>query len=134
LYSRRPDEGEHIALAASMLGRLGATRTRQDLRNIVAAWRQYRASAEVRLAALAALAQLDDPQPVEFVLEYLGPAWRDANNPAHRAIRAQAAFALGEYRTPEVLPHLAHVFDTAIVPEVRIQAAAAVLRIVAAEE
>lgn len=131
LYSRRPDHGEVMALAASMLGRLGAARTIGDLRNIVAMWRQYRHSAEVRLAALASLAQLGDPQPIELVLEYLGPGFRDRTNPALAAIQCQAVFALGQYPAGDALPHLARVLDSSGEEAVRIQAAAAILRLTA---
>lgn len=134
LYSRRPEHGEVMALAATMLGRLGAARTIGDLRNIVAMWKQYRHSAEVRLAALASLAQLGDPQPIELVLEYLGPGFRDRTNPAFFAVQSQAAYALGQYPADEALPHLARVFDSSGEDAVRIQAAAAILRLTASVE
>ncbi len=129
LYSRQPEHGEIMALAASMLGSLGATRTIGDLRNIVAMWRQYRHSAEVRLAALTSLAQLGDPQPIELVLEYLGSTYRDRTNSSFIAIQSQAAHALGEYPASEALPHLARVFDSSGEPLIRLQAAASILRL-----
>lgn len=132
LYSRRPEHGEVMALAASMLGRLGATRTIGDLRNIVAMWKQYRHSAEVRLAALASLAQLGDPQSIDLVLEYLGPTYRDRTNPTFLAIQSQAVYGLGQYPAPQALPHLARAFDSSPEPEIRLPAAAAILRLTAA--
>lgn len=131
LYSRRPEHGEVMALAASMLGRLGAARTIGDLRNIVAMWRQYRHSAEVRLAALASLAQLGDPQPIDLVLEYLGPMYRDRTNPTFLAVQTQAVYTLGRYPAAQALPHLARAFDSSPEPEIRLQAAAAILRLTA---
>jgi len=129
LYSRRPEHGEIMALAASMLGRLGATRTIGDLRNVVAMWRQYRHSAEVRLAALASLAQLGDPQPIALVLEYLGPGYRDRTNPSFLAVQSQAVYVLGQYPAADALPHLARAFDSSVEPEIRLPAAAAILRL-----
>ncbi len=131
LYSRQPEHGEVMALAASMLGNLRATRTIGDLRNIVAMWKQYRHSAEVRLAALTSLAQLGETQPIELVLEYLGPSYRDRTNSSFIAIQCQAAHALGEYPAREALPHLARVFDSSIEPLIRLQAAASILRLTA---
>jgi len=128
LYSRQPEHGEVMALAASMLGTLQATRTIGDLRNIVAMWKQYRHSAEVRLAALTSLAQLGEAQPIDLVLEYLGPTYRDRTNSSFIAIQSQAAHALGEYPAQDALPHLARVFDSSVEPQIRLQAAASILR------
>lgn len=137
LYSRRPEEGELTALAASILGPLGAISTVQDLRGIVGMWRQYRNSAEVRLAALASLAQLGDPLPIELVLEYVHEVWEQPPgqgqaSPAYAysaAVHAQAAYALGQYPAVQALPYLARLFHESVEPEVRLQAAAAIVRI-----
>ena len=129
LYSRQPEHGEVMALAASMLGTLHATQTIGDLRNIVAMWKQYRHSAEVRLAALTSLAQLAETQPIDLVLEYLGPSYRDRTNSSFIAIQSQAAHALGEYPPHEALPQLARVFDSSVEPLIRLQAAASILRL-----
>ncbi len=129
LYSRQPEHGEIMALAATMLGQLDATRTIGDLRNIVAMWRQYRHSAEVRLAALASLAQLGEPQPIELVLEYLGPSYRESTSSSAAAIQTQAAHALAEYPPQQALPQLARLFDSSTQPLVRLQAAASILRL-----
>lgn len=131
LYSRQREHGEVMALAASMLGTLGATRTIGDLRNIVAMWKQYRHSAEVRLAALTSLAQLGEAQSIDLVVEYLGSSYRDRTNSSFIAIQSQAAHALGEYPASEALPQLARVFDSSVEPLIRLQAAASILRLTA---
>jgi HEAT repeat protein len=130
LYSRGPQDGELTAIAATMLGDLDATRTIPDLKVIVASWRQYRLSAEIRLAALKSLAQMGDPLPMELVLEYLETPFQDENLDRNHAIRAQAVHVLGYYPVNESLPYLAAAFEGDPRPMVRLQAAAAIVRLV----
>lgn len=130
LYVRNPSEGEVTALAASIMGRLGAKRYVADLKNTVAMWQEFKNSAEIRLAAMASLAQLGYPPELEMVLEYLGPEWQDPTNPVAISVRAQAAYTLGEIGEAG-LPTLASLLrDESNDPMIRLQAAAAVLRIV----
>ncbi|MFG0330488.1 MAG: HEAT repeat domain-containing protein [Phycisphaerales bacterium] len=116
-------EGEVRALAAQITGRVGDERSRDLLVSLVARWRQYRVSAEVRLAAMAALAQLGEPPSVTGPLEYFEPAYRDA--PA--AIRAQAVYTLGEIGGPDAWAHLARIFRESGEEMVRVHAAAAIV-------
>jgi len=133
LYSRDPDDGEITAFAAAILGRIGDHRSKHDLVKLVAMWKQYRNSAEVRLAAMASLAQLGEPPDVDLVTEYLGPTYQDAEDLRMRSIRAQAVYTLGQIGTPSVLPHLAHLFYLEPDDLVKIPTATAVLQIVSHE-
>lgn len=133
LYARAGQDGELTALAASMLGDLNAVRTIPDLTAIVGKWKQYRHSAEVRLAALKSLAQLGEPMPVELVTEYLGSTFQDPVLETARSIRSQAIYVLGHYPADAVLGTVAMSFLDDPREEVRLQAAAAIVRLVPPE-
>lgn len=131
LFTRGPAEGEVMALAAAILGRVGARRYLGDLRNIVAMQGVYRNSAEVRLAALTSLSQLGDPPAIELIVEYLGPKYRfDLAGKRMTGIRMQATYALSEVGSPQALPYLAQISDQSRDELVRIQAAAGLIRLI----
>ncbi len=122
-------DGEVTALAASMLGRLGAKQYIQDLRNLVAAWKQYRQSAEVRLAAMASLAQMGDRIDPALPMEYFGSEYKDTTPGEFLSVRAQAMYVLGELSQKAALPYLSQQFYTSEEVPVRIQAAASILKL-----
>lgn len=130
LYTRDPADGEIAAFAAAILGRVGDRSSIPDLVKIVAMWKEYRYSAEIRLAAMGSLAQLGQPPDPEMIAEYLGPDYQaDETNVWVRGVRSQAAYALGLIESPqESVPYLAHLFRHDTDDLVRIPAAAALLK------
>ncbi len=125
-----PDEGEVTALAATMLGNLNAQVYKRDLMNIVAAWKEFQYSAEIRLAAMGSLAQMGEEVPISLVLEYFGSTYQDSQSGEFVAIRSQATFVLGVIGSSESIPHLADLFHDSLDSPVRLQAAAALLKII----
>jgi len=126
LYSRDPARGEVVVLAVNILGRLKDQQSKGEFVKLVAMWKKYRNSAEIRLAALTALSQLGDPPTPDMILEYLDPA-SASQYPV--GVRVQAVNALGSIGTPEALTHVASIFRTSREEFVRLQAAAWVLRL-----
>jgi HEAT repeat protein len=123
-------DDEVAALAATMLGNLNARRYVRDLMNIVAAWKQYKRSAEVRLAAMGSLAKMNEAIPVDWPLEYFGPEFRDATPGQFGAVRVQATYVLSEIGGREALPYLAELFEASPEVAVRLQAASGILQCV----
>lgn len=130
LYTRDPSDGEIAAFAASIIGRIGDQSSKHDLIKTVAMWKQYRNSAEIRLAAMASLAQLGDPPGIDMVTEYLGADYQNSEDIRMRSIQAQAIFTLGQIGTPEVLPIIGQIFAQDTDDLLRIPAATAILNIV----
>lgn len=126
-----PDEGEAAALAATMLGNLNARVYIQDLKNIVAAWKEYKYSAEVRLASMGALVRMGEVVPVELPLEYFSDEYADTKPGEFQAVREQATYILGLIGGPKALPYLAQSFYESDEEPVRLQAAAAIIRDIA---
>ncbi|NOG55540.1 MAG: HEAT repeat domain-containing protein [Planctomycetes bacterium] len=129
LYTRDPADGEIAAFAAAILGRVGDRSSIPDLVKIVAMWKEYRYSAEIRLAAMGSLAQLGQPPDPEMIAEYLGPEFQaDEANVWVRGVRSQATYVLGLIESSEVvLPYLVGLYRTDGDDLVRIPAAAGLL-------
>lgn len=125
LYSRDPSRGEVVALAVTILGRLKDQQSKGEFVKLVAMWREFRNSAEVRLAAMAALAQLGDPPPLELVMEYLDPT-TSSQYPV--GVRVQAVNTLGHISSPEAIAQIATSFHQSREEFVRLQAGAWLLR------
>jgi len=123
-----PDEGEAAALAATMLGNLGTRVYIQDLKNIVAAWKEYKYSAEVRLASMGALIRMGEVIPVELLFEYFSDKYQDSKPGEFQAVREQATYILGLIGGTDALPFLAELFYESDEEPVRLQAAAAIIR------
>lgn len=119
LFPSRPEDLEAAALAVQIIGNVGDRRSIDQLIYLSARDGADRLPAEVRLAAALALARLGNPRGSFIAEEH----WTDPNP----AIRAQAAFVLGETVGAGNLARL----DTLLGDEsglVRVSAAAAVLR------
>jgi len=123
LYPSRPEDLEATALAAQILGQIGAESGIDELIYLTAFEDEgYRMPAEVRLAAAASLAQLGHPQGSFIADEY---AEEDLE-----ALRAQSAFVYGQTGKPETLPKLEALLEDPN-PLVAVAAAAAVLDVTA---
>ncbi len=119
LFPSRPEDLEATALAVQIIGNVGDRRSIDQLIYLSAREGADRLPAEVRLAAALALARLGNPRGSFIAEEH----WTDPNP----AIRAQAAFVLGETVGAGNLARL----DKLLGDEsglVRVSAAAAVLR------
>jgi HEAT repeat protein len=116
-----PEQGELTALAAMMCGRLRDQRAVPNLVRLALQTGPSRQPAEVRMAAVWALAHIDPPQaPIEVPLEYVA-------DPLFQ-LRTQAALTLGEIGDPAALPQLATLLDDDS-PLVQVAAAGGILRI-----
>ncbi len=122
------DEGEVAALAATMLGNLNARIYQRDLVNMVAAWKEFKQSAEVRLAAMGALIKMGESVTVEMPMEYFGRAYADTRPNEFVGVRAQATYVLGLIDNVRGLPYLAELFYESDDEPVRLQSAAAILK------
>ncbi len=115
-----PEQGELTALACMMCGRLGDRRSIPNLEQLARRAGPSRPPAEVRMAAVWALAGLDPARADEGVpLEY-----RRSDRPE---LRAQSALTLGRIASPAALQALAALLEDPD-PLVRVAAAAAVLQ------
>lgn len=122
------DEGEVAALAATMLGNLRARIYERDLVNLVAAWKEFKQSAEVRLAAMGALIKMGEVVTVEMPMEYFGKTYTDTFPDEFVGVRTQATYVLGLIDDRRGLPYLAELFYESSEEPVRLQAAAAILK------
>ncbi|UCD76739.1 MAG: HEAT repeat domain-containing protein [Phycisphaerales bacterium] len=117
----RAEEAELSVLACQICGRLRDRHAVPDLNNILAYEGRFRRPAELRMAAIAALAQID-------------PSWAVTDVPmayaSHKqyTLRAQAALTLGTLADPVSLPVLATMLSDPH-PVVQVSAAGAILRI-----
>ena len=120
----RSEEAELSVLACQVCGRLKDSKAVPDLNNLLAREGNLKRPPELRMAAIAALAQID-------------PAWAVTDVPmayiAHRqyALRAQAALTLGTLGDPRSLPVLATMLSDPN-PVVQVSAAGAILQICSA--
>ena len=124
------EQGEIVVLACQTLGRLGDRAYMGALVDKAIRTGDDREPAEIRLAAIEALARIDPSivlnstegtrPPIQVVEEYLSSD-RDT-------LRAQATSTLGWTRSPSVLPTLGGMLDDRS-PIVQVAAAGSVLRI-----
>lgn len=114
------EEMEVSALAASILGRLNDRGSVGGLWRLVNADGSMRRPAEVRLAAVAALAMIGEPVSPDLVRDYMS-----SDLPA---VRHQTAATLGAIGTPSVLGDLQTLLDDPN-PLVQVGAASAILRL-----
>ena len=116
-----PEQGELAALACMVCGRLRDGRAIPDLSNLARATEPVKRSAEIRMAATWALAQITPGlAPVEVPMEYVR-----SDQPQ---LRAQAASTLGELGDPMAYPTLASLLQDPN-PLVQVAAAGAILRL-----
>ena len=134
LRGASPEDGEAAALAATMLGNLKARIYQRDLVNMAAAWKEFRNSAEVRLAAVGALEKMGKEMPVAIPLEYFGNEYSDEKPGEFTAVREQATFVLGLIGTQDALAQLANIFYESKEDPVRLQAAAALISDIKVEQ
>ena len=115
------DQGEIVALACQISGRLGDGQALPNLLDLALRPGARRSSAEIRMAAVEAVGRIDATRmPLEVAQAYL-----DSELPS---LRAQAALTLGSSRQPEVLADLSILLSDPN-PVVQVAAAGAVLRI-----
>ncbi len=129
LFATSPADGEVAVLAIQILGRVKARRYAPDLLNIVNSRNQYTRSAEMRLAAMGALAQMGEPVAVAEPMEYFASTYDSLPPATIDSIRAQAVHVLGEIGTDEAAVAVADIFTRRNESVIRIQAAAACLRL-----
>ena len=134
LRGASPEDGEAAALAATILGNLNAKIYQRDLVNMVAAWKEFRNSAEVRLAAVGALVKMGQNMPIDIPLEYFSKQYTDTFPSEFMAVREQATYTLGLIATPDALAQIANIYHETSEESVRLQAAAALISIISAEE
>lgn len=117
-----PEEGELVALACQMCGQLKDGGALPNLLDLATRTGRRQQSAEVRMAAALAVAQIDPSRaPVDVPVEYV-----NAERFEHRA---QAALTLGYSQSREALPYLWRLMNDAN-PLVQIAAAGGVLRLI----
>ncbi len=125
LLTSRPEEYEASVLAAQILGTLKDKSSTKLLGNIVdfvdPRDGKSKQPAELRLAAVATLAQLGYPDG-----DYVAEEYMTDPNPA---IRAQAAYAFGEIATPLAIRKLNTMLADPV-PQVQLSAAAGILKAV----
>ena len=115
------EQGEVVALACQMCGRLGDVRATRNLLDLATREGRRQAPAEIRLAATAALARIEGRLAPESVpMEYVSSE--------SYTVRAQAALTLGALGRPSALPTLAAMMGDAN-PIVQVSAAAAILQV-----
>jgi len=115
-----PDQGEIVALACMICGRLKDGRAVADLIRLARRGR-FLQPAEVRMAATWALARIDPTRvTIDVPMEY--------TSIEQYQLRAQAALTLGEIADPAALPTLATMLDDPN-PLVRVAAASAILQV-----
>jgi HEAT repeat protein len=121
LFAPVAEQGEIVALACLMCGRLRDERAAPTLLDFATRSGDRRMPAEIRMAAVRALAEIDPPAaPMGVALEYVG---------SDRAeLRAQAAMTLAAAPTQESLAALRGLLYDAH-PMVQISAAAGILQI-----
>ncbi len=118
-----PEQGELTALACQISAHLNDGRVVNNLNDLAMRTGERQQSPEVRMAAVAALAEIDPSQasmsvPLQFVTS------------EREELRAQAAMTLGAVRQSGALPTLSVMMgDTS--PLVQVAAAAAIVRITA---
>jgi HEAT repeat protein len=115
------EQGEIVALACQITGNLNDRQAAADVQNIAFRDDERRMPAEVRMAAMAALAKLTEgvasiSVPLEFAAD------------PRPELRAQAALTLGAVGSRAGLPHLARMLADPN-PMVQVSAAGAILRI-----
>ena len=116
-----PEQGELAALACMVCGRLRDGRAIPDLSNLARSTEPVTRSAEIRMAATWALAQIAaDLAPIEIPQKY-------AKSDQFQ-LRAQAASTLGELGDPMAYPTLAALLQDPN-PLVQVAAAGAILRL-----
>ena len=116
-----PEQGELAALACMLCGRLRDGRAIPDLSNLARATEPVTRSAEIRMAATWALAQIASGlAPIEVPMEYAGSN--------QFQLRAQAASTLGELGDPIAYAALAKLLQDPN-PLVQVAAAGAILRL-----
>lgn len=117
----RADEAELAVLACQMCGRLKDGKSAPDLNNILAYSGRFRRPAELRMAAAAALAEIEPTRAASDV----PMAYIDSEQ---FTLRGQAALTLGSMGDPLSLPALAAMLSDRH-PVVQVSAAAAILKI-----
>ena len=116
-----PEQGELAALACMLCGRLRDGRAIPDLSNLARSTEPVTRSAEIRMAATWALAQIASGlAPIEVPMEYA--------KSSQFQLRAQAASTLGELGDPMAFSILAELLQDAN-PLVQVAAAGAILRL-----
>jgi HEAT repeat protein len=116
-----PEEAELVALSCQMCGRMHDGKATADLNNLLVPKGDQLRPPEIRMAAAAALAQIDPRNAHPNIpLEYI--------NNADAQIRAQAATTLGIIGDRRTLPQLAQLMDDPN-PLVQVAASGAVLTI-----
>ena len=116
-----PENGELAALACMLTGRLRAEQAIPDLSNLARATGRFQRSAEIRMAATWAMAQINPSfAPIEVPMAYVGSD--------QYQLRAQAASTLGELGDATVYRTLASLLGD---PNqlVQVAAAGAILRV-----
>ncbi len=115
------EEGELTALACMMCGRLGDEKVVPDLVRLARRTDEYSRQAEVRMAAVWALARINGGEPIpEVPLGYL--------TSEHFQLRMQAALTLGELGDHDTVNALGGLLDDPS-PLVQVAAAGAILKI-----
>ncbi|MCZ6446157.1 MAG: HEAT repeat domain-containing protein [Planctomycetota bacterium] len=116
-----PEQGEIVALACMICGRLKDERVVANLIRLAHPRAPFQQPAEVRMAATWALARIDPTRAtIDVPMEYTGIE--------QYQLRAQAALTLGEVADPAALPTLATMLDDPN-PLVRVAAASAILQV-----
>ncbi|MCP3903266.1 MAG: HEAT repeat domain-containing protein [Planctomycetes bacterium] len=115
-----PEQAELTVLACLICGRLGDVTFAPSLLDKAMRTGQEREPAEIRLAAVQALAQMDPARaPADVALGYVGDDRYE--------LRMQAAVTLGWLRNPVLLPRLSLMLEDPN-PLVQVGAAGAILR------
>ncbi len=116
-----PEQGELAALACMLTGRLRDQQAIPDLTNLARATGQCQRSAEIRMAATWAMAQISPSfAPIEVPMAYIGSD--------RYQLRAQAASTLGELGDATVYRTLGSLLEDPN-PLVQVAAAGAILRV-----
>ena len=116
-----PENGELAALACMLTGRLRDEQAIPDLSNLARATGRFQRSAEIRMAATWAMAQINPSfAPIEVPMAYVGSD--------QYQLRAQAASTLGELGDATVYRTLASLLGDPN-PLVQVAAAGAILRV-----
>ena len=116
-----PEHGELAALACMLTGRLRDEQAIPDLSNLARATGRFQRSAEIRMAATWAMAQISPSfAPIEVPMAYIGSD--------QYQLRAQAASTLGELGDATVYRTLASLLEDPN-PLVQVAAAGAILRV-----